>query len=215
MVPDPKEARLTLPGLALAYADQLGNGGDRDGRVHLQDEGRTVNPGDHRDVANKIESDLGVERRIDGVARDGGQKGIPVGRRAHDRLRRDIRSSTRPVLDDEWLTEPVRQPFSNQASGNVGRPAGGKPDQDIDWACRIGLRLRDARHGQQGNSARYQVQNRVYREASLRSPMKSDLRSRGEFSARRGVGQLGSKAILFALCAGEADSNLFVAAPMR
>ena len=71
---------------------------------------------------------------------------------------RDIAAGARPVLDDEWLTEPLRQPLSDQARDDVGRAAGGKADDDAHRPRRIGLRPRDARHGRQRGSARGQMQ---------------------------------------------------------
>ena len=50
---------------------------------------------------------------------------IAVGGRAHDRLGADIAAGTRPVLDDEWLAKPLRQPLTDQAREDVGRAAGG------------------------------------------------------------------------------------------
>ena len=54
------------------------------------------------------------------------QERIAVGRRTHDRLGGDIAASTRAVLDDEWLAEPLRQPLTHQARDDVSgdRPAG-------------------------------------------------------------------------------------------
>jgi hypothetical protein len=50
----------------------------------------------------------------------------------HDRLGGDIAAGAGPVLDDERLAEPLRQPLTDQARENVVRPAGGKPDDDAN-----------------------------------------------------------------------------------
>ena len=63
---------------------------------------------DRRDVADEIEIELVVERRVDRVRRAGHEKRVSVRRRTHDRLGGDIGTSTRPVLDDELLAEPLR-----------------------------------------------------------------------------------------------------------
>jgi hypothetical protein len=40
-------------------------------------------------------------------------------------------ASSRPVLNDELLTEPLRQPLTYQACENVGWTAGGKADNNM------------------------------------------------------------------------------------
>ena len=77
----------------------------------------------------------------------------------HDRLGGDIAAGARPVLDDEWLAEPLRQPLTHQARGDVeSQPPGAKPTINAHRPRRIGLRPRDARHGRQRGSARCQMQ---------------------------------------------------------
>ena len=84
--------------------------------------------GDRRDVADEIEIELVVERRVDRVRRTDQQQRVAVGGRAHDRLGADVAAGARPVLDDEWLAEPLRQPLPDQAREDVGRAAGGNGD---------------------------------------------------------------------------------------
>ena len=55
---------------------------------------------------------------------------VAVGRSAHDRLGGDIAAGTWPVLDDELLAEPLRQPLAHQTRDDVGRAAGAKADDD-------------------------------------------------------------------------------------
>jgi hypothetical protein len=78
--------------------------------------------------------------------------------RAHDRFGADIGASARPVLDDEWLTEPLRQPSTDQASDDVGSTAGSKADDDAHRPRRIGLRPRNPRESQQRGRIRDQMQ---------------------------------------------------------
>ena len=78
---------------------------------------------DRRDVADEIEIELVVERRVDRVRRTDQKECIAVGGRTHDRLGADIAAGARPVLDDEWLAEPLRQPLTDQARDDVGRAA--------------------------------------------------------------------------------------------
>ena len=58
------------------------------------------------DVAEEIEVELIVERRVDRVEATDQEQRVTVGRRFHDRLGTDIAGGTRPVFDDEWLAEP-------------------------------------------------------------------------------------------------------------
>ena len=83
---------------------------------------------------------------------------VAVGGRAHDRLGADIAAGARPVLDDELLAEPLRQPLADQARDDVVRAAGGKADDDAHRPRRIGLRPCDARDGRQRGGARCQMQ---------------------------------------------------------
>src|SRR5262249_22828688 len=64
----------------------------------------------------------------------------------------------RPVLDDEWLTETLRQPLTDQAGKHVDHAARGKAGDQAHRPCRIGLRPRDARDGRQRGSASRQMQ---------------------------------------------------------
>src|SRR5262249_55332093 len=56
------------------------------------------------------------------------------------------------------LSEPLRQPLSDQARRDVGRAGRGEWHDQTHRPRRIGLRLRDARHGRQRGSARGQMQ---------------------------------------------------------
>ena len=78
---------------------------------------------DRRDVADEIEVELVVERRVDRVRRTDQEQRVAVRRRAHDRLGADIAAGARPVLDDELLAKPLRQPLTHQARDDVGRAA--------------------------------------------------------------------------------------------
>ena len=102
--------------------------------------GRAHDARDRRDVANEIEVELVVERRVDGVRRSDQEQRVAVRRRVHDHLGPDIAAGARPIFDDELLAEPLRQPLAHQARDDVGRAAGGIADDDVHRPRRIGLR---------------------------------------------------------------------------
>ena len=94
--------------------------------LHHHDVWHAADARDRRDVADEIEIELVVERRVDRVVASDQKERIAVRRRAHDRLGGDIAAGARPVLDDELLAEPLRQPLTHQARDDVEsrRPAG-------------------------------------------------------------------------------------------
>jgi hypothetical protein len=82
---------------------------------------------DRRDVADEIEIELVVERYVDCVVRSGQEERISVRGSLHDRLSANVATGTGPVLDDKWLTEPLRQLLTDEARENAGSAAGAKP----------------------------------------------------------------------------------------
>src|SRR5262245_6646620 len=127
--------------------------------MHDYDEGVADDARDRRDIADEIEVELLIKRRIDGVVRCGKEEGIAIWGSADDRLGAEIGASAGPVFDDERLAEPLRQPLADHARNNVSRAARGKWHDQTHRPRRIGLRLRDARDGRQRGSAGGQMQN--------------------------------------------------------
>ncbi len=95
---------------------------------------------DGRDIADEIEIELLVERRIDGVWRTNQKQRVTVGGRMHDCFGGCIAAGARPVLDDERVAEPLRQPLTDQTRENVVGAAGSKADDHAHRLRRIGLR---------------------------------------------------------------------------
>jgi hypothetical protein len=83
---------------------------------------------------------------------------VAIRGRTHDGLGGDIAACARPVLDKEWLAEPLREPLTHQARDYVDTAARGKADEGAHRLGRIGLRPRDPRDGRQRGSARGQMQ---------------------------------------------------------
>ena len=107
---------------------------------------------------DEIEIQLGIERGVDGVPTADHEQRVAVCWRAHDRFGADIGAGARPVVDDEWLPEPLRQPLSDQASDDVGSAAGSEADDDAHRPRRIALPPRDARDGRQRGGACCEMQ---------------------------------------------------------
>src|SRR5215831_4817003 len=102
---DPTRRHGELARIGFGVRDELRNRLGRNGWVHQHDVGVDNNAGDRSDIANEIEIELVVQRRVNRVVAPGYEQRIAVRRCAHDRLRADIGAATRSVLDDEWLAE--------------------------------------------------------------------------------------------------------------
>src|SRR5262245_65247242 len=109
---DAGRRHVDLAGIGLGVGNELGNRLDRHRWIHLHDKGLAMNARYRRDVADQIEIKLLVERGVDRVHRSGYKKRISVRGRVDHRLSGGIAGRARPILDDELLTEPLRQPLS-------------------------------------------------------------------------------------------------------
>ena len=96
-------------------------------RIDHHDKGHAANARNRRYVADEIEIEVLVERCVTRVRKTSQQKRIAVRGRIHDSLGGDVGARTRPVLDDELLAEPLRQPLTHQARHDVVAAAGAKP----------------------------------------------------------------------------------------
>src|SRR5262249_62048890 len=77
------------------------------------------------DIADEIEIEFLEDRSTDCVRCSDIKERIAVGRRPHGSLSADIAAATRPVVDNKLLTEPLRQPLTDQTCDDVRRGAGG------------------------------------------------------------------------------------------
>ena len=167
-----RRGEVELAGIGLGIGDELGNRFDRQRRIHLHDHGGAHDARDRSDIAEEIEIEVVVERHVDHVRRRDQEQRIAVGRRVGSGLGTDIAAGARPVVDDELLAEPLRQPVADQAGVDVGRGAGRKADDDMHGPRRVGFGAHDARHGRERGTARRQLQNFSTRKphGPLRSP---------------------------------------------
>src|SRR5262245_10845077 len=97
-----------LAWIGLGVGDQLGNSFGRNRWMHHHDEAVAADACDWRDIANKIETELLVECRVDCARRSDQEEHIAVRGRLDDNLRADIAAPTRPIFDDELLTKSLR-----------------------------------------------------------------------------------------------------------
>ena len=88
------------------------NGVGRNRWVDHHDIRGAANARDRRNIADEIEIE---ERRVDRVRNRYPKERITVGKRSNDRFSADVRGSARPVLDDEWLGEPLLESLTHQA----------------------------------------------------------------------------------------------------
>src|SRR5262249_57404447 len=109
----------------------LGNRLSGAGGIYRHDKWCADNASDRCNVADEIEVELVIERRVGRacVGPDHEQR-VAVRRRADDRLGADIATRARPVLDHEWLAKPLRQPLTHQTGDDVGRSAWGEWGDD-------------------------------------------------------------------------------------
>jgi hypothetical protein len=87
--------------------------------VQHRDVGPANDARHRRDIAEKNEIELLVEDYVHRVGCADQKQRIAVSSRAHDRLSANIAASTRPVFDNEWLTEALRQPLAHQARDDL------------------------------------------------------------------------------------------------
>src|SRR6478736_10242273 len=155
--PDPRRCHVDLAGIGLGVGDELWNRLSWNRWIYHHDIRCAHEACDRRDVADEVEIEFIVERRIDCVRCTDEKKRMAVGRRAHDRLGGDVGASPRSTFDDEWLTELLRQPVTQQARYDVGRAARGKAYDPTHRPRRIVLRPCDAWYGRECGSAGCQM----------------------------------------------------------
>ena len=116
-----------LAAIGLSVRDELGNCFGWDQWIDHHDVGLAADACHRRDVANEIEIELVVERRVNRVDRSHEEERVPVSGRTHSRLGADIGACAGPVFDDELLAEgsdshcPIRRAMMSVP------PAGANP----------------------------------------------------------------------------------------
>src|SRR5262249_60781593 len=103
------------------------------------------NSGDRQDVADEIEFEIVVDRRVERMRYVDFQQRIAIRCGPDDRFGAYIAAGAWPVLDDELLTEALGKPLPDQTSHDVGNAAGRISDHNTHRPRRIGLRPSHAR----------------------------------------------------------------------
>ena len=148
---DAARAHVDLARIGLGVGDELRNGLRRQLRIHHHHLRDANDAGDRFRVTQEIEIEMLIKRGVDGVCAGDQKQRVAVCRRLHHRLGRDVGAGARPIIDDELLAEPLRQPFRRQPRHGVGGAAGRKTAEDMHRARRIGVGARRARqNGQRG-----------------------------------------------------------------
>src|SRR6185437_12181544 len=88
-------------------------------------------------------------------------------RRVHDHLAGEISACPGPILNNEWLAEPFRQPLRQKTRDDVGCGGGRKTNDQTYRARRIGLCACDAAQRRERQSARCELNESSTREFHL------------------------------------------------
>ena len=84
--------------------------------MYFQDERNTIDTGNRCHIANEIEIEIIVQRRVDCVRRTGQQKCLSVRRGMQTGISADIAAGARAVIDDGLLTQTVRRAIGQAAA---------------------------------------------------------------------------------------------------
>ena len=147
-----------MPGFCLGICNQFRNCIDGYRWIDHDNKTDAHNASDRRNIADEIEIELLVKCRIDRRRERHREERISVRRCTDDRLGANVGAPTRPVIDDELLTKPLRKPLTHQAGEDVLRASWRGTDDVAHRPRRIDLRPRDARDGRQRRSARGQME---------------------------------------------------------
>ena len=136
-----------LAGIGLGIGDEFADRLCRKRWMHLHAVGLVADARNRGDVMDETEFELFIERGVDGVGKADQKQRVAVGGSVQYGLGGDIAARARPVLDDELLAEPLRQPLRHKTGGDVGRAAGGETDDNAHGARRVALRVCHSRDG--------------------------------------------------------------------
>src|SRR5262249_15268176 len=164
---DTGRGEIDLAGISLGIGDELANRFDRKRWIYHQDIGYAKDTRDRRNIVHEIEIEIVVQRRTNQIACGDQKERIAVGGSTYDRLCTDVGACSRPVLDDKWLAESLRQPLSDQAREDVGRIASGTRYNNAHSSG--GIRLRPSNMRDPGSTAAPAARCSKFRRGSFMS----------------------------------------------
>ncbi len=129
-----------LAGASLCPGDELLQRRRRHGRVHHDHARLAPDQRNRREIVDRLERQLRVERRADRVRLRGEKQRVPVRRGFRNDVGADRRARARPVLDDDRLPEPLRQLLRDHAHRPVDCPARRERHDHAHGARRVVLR---------------------------------------------------------------------------
>src|ERR1700751_5947782 len=95
-----------LAWIGFGVGNEFWNRLGRNGWMHRYQKGPLDNP-NYCDVADEIEIEVAIKSCVDRSSSIGAKKRIAIGGRMYDCFGRDIAGGACPVLDDEWLGQPL------------------------------------------------------------------------------------------------------------
>src|SRR6516164_9286655 len=95
---DAARAHAELASAGFGIGDKLGNRARWNRWVHNEDKSVPADARDRRDVADEIEAEVVVERRIYGVRYAAKEESVAICLRTYDHLGREIAPGTWPIL---------------------------------------------------------------------------------------------------------------------
>src|SRR5260221_6911292 len=99
---------IDLARVSLGVRDEFRNRLGGNGWIDRHEIRAAADARDRRNVADELEIELLVQRRVHCVREAGKQERIAVPDCPHDRFGADIAAGARSILDHEWLPEPLR-----------------------------------------------------------------------------------------------------------
>ena len=147
-----------LAGIGFGIADEFRNRLGRNRRIDQNDLRHPDDACDRRDVADEVEIELLVERRVDGIRNGGEQQRVAVGGA--------FTTASVPILPPapgrlsvmKFCPSRCGQPLTDQARRDVDAAAGRETGDDVHRPRRIGLCGREARGGRERGSSCRQMQ---------------------------------------------------------
>ena len=129
---------MSLPGLAFAYAIELGDARDRHRRVHGRELRRHVHEHDRRDVVHRMIGKL-QRRGARGVAAGNHRDGVAVGARPYAGFDADQAGRAGAVVDHDGLLEARVEMRPHEPRHAVDRPARRERHDEPDRLHRVAL----------------------------------------------------------------------------